>query len=234
MTMLPFKLSVQPAPVQFLLTVRGPLTAKNLEDGRIAHNQVAGSDQGVAMARSFGDLSHAVFVPVEPASSGAGELLIIDYWNSVEGLQAFFSNPQVQQGEPMLFRDKEAVVWAGTPGLPRFSLPAPTGKNERYLGIARGMTASREGAEKILTESVRKAVNTGRAKGLLSREWFFRASPPGEKPSLEVIGVDVWFDADGMQAAYADPAEMASLAGLFTGAPATSVWRKPAGAWVEW
>ncbi len=234
MTMLPFKLSIQPAPVQFLLTVRGQMAPTNLEAGRIAHNQAAGSDQGVALARSFGDLSHTVFVPVEPAASGAGELLIIDYWNSVEGLQAFFANPQVQQGGPMLFRDREAVVWAATPGLPRFGLPAPTGRNERYLGIARGMTASREGAEKILTESVRKAVNTGRAKGLLSREWYFRLSPPGEKPSLEVFGVDVWFDAEGMRTTYADPAEMASLAGLFTGPPATSVWQKPTGAWVEW
>ena len=45
----------------------------------------------------------------------------------------------------MLFRDREAVLWQGTPGLPRFSLPAPTGKNERYVGLARGTVASREG-----------------------------------------------------------------------------------------
>jgi hypothetical protein len=235
MTALPFKLSIQPAPVQFLLTVRGTMAAPNLEKGRLAHNMAAGSDEGVAMARSFGDLSHAVYVPVEPPSSGAGELLIIDYWNSVEGLKSFFSNEQVQQGGTMVFqKDRENVVWQSTPGLPRFNLPAPTSKNERYLGIARGPVVSREGAEKILTESLRKAANTSRAKGLLSREWFFRLSAPGEKPSLEAIGLDVWFDADGMREVYADPAEMAGLAGLFTGAPATSVWRKPAGAWVEW
>ena len=52
--------------------------------------------------------------------------------------------------------------------------------------------------------------------------------------SLEAIGVDVWFDADGMQAVYADPDEMEPLADLFTASPATSVWKKPAGQWVEW
>jgi hypothetical protein len=235
MTTLPFKLSVDPLPVQFLLTVRGTLAAPNLEGGRQAHNQAAGSDEGVAMARSFGDLSHAVYVPVEPPSSGAGELLIIDYWNSVEGLQTFFSNEQVQQGGAFVFKkDRDNVVWQGTPGLPRFNLQAPTGKSERYVGLARGPVASREGAEKILTESLRKRANIARAKGLMSREWYFRLTPPGEKPSLEAIGIDVWFDADGMREVYADPAELDALAGLFTGRPATSVWQKPPGAWVEW
>jgi len=235
MTTLPFKLSVDPLPVQFLLTVRGTLAAPNLEGGRLAHNQAAGSDEGVAMARSFGDLSHSVYVPVEPAASGAGELLIIDYWNSVEGLQTFFSNEQVQQGGAFVFKkDRDNVVWQGTPGLPRFNLQAPTGKNERFLGLARGPVAAREPAEKILTESLRKRANIARAKGLMSREWYFRLTPPGEKPSLEAIGIDIWFDADGMREVYADPAELEALSGLFTGRKATSVWQKPPGAWVEW
>ena len=235
MTTLPFKLSIEPAPFQFLLTVRGTLAAPNLEGGRQAHNQAAGSDEGVAMARSFGDLSHAVYVPVEPAATGAGELLIIDYWNSVEGLQSFFSNEQVQQGGAFVFKsDRDNVVWQSTSGLPRFSLQAPTGKIERYVGLARGPIASRETAEKILTEALRKRVNLARAKGLMSRQWYFRLSPPGEKPSLEAIGVDLWFDADGMREVYSDPAELDVLAGLFTGRPETSVWRKPPGAWVEW
>ncbi len=143
MTTLPFKLSVDPAPSQFLLTVRGPMAPKTLDEGRKAHNLAAGSDQGVAAARSFGDLSHAVFVPVQPNGSGAGELLIIDYWNSVEGLQTFFAQLPEQTAETTLYRDREAVVWAPSPGLPRFSLPAPTGRDERWVGIARGPVASR-------------------------------------------------------------------------------------------
>ena len=149
MTTLPFKLQVDPTPAQFLFTVRGPLVAKDLEGGRQAHNMAAGSDQGVAAARSFSDLSHAVYVPVKPThTSGAGELLIIDYWNNPEGIGKFFSDPQVQQGGTMVYKDREAVIWERTPGLPQFSLPAPTGKNERYVGIARGPIASREKAER--------------------------------------------------------------------------------------
>ena len=235
MTTLPFKLQVEPTPMQFLFTVRGPLVAKDLEGGRVAHNMAAGTDQGVAAARSFSDLSHAVYVPAKPnGATGAGELLIIDYWSNPAGIGTFFSDPQVQQGGTMVYKDREAVIWERTPGLPHFSLPAPAGKNERYVGLARGPIASREKAEKILTEALRKRANTARAKGLMSREWFFRLGRPGEKAPLEAIGVDVWFDAAGMQEVYADPAEMEVLDGLFTGMPETSVWQKPKGVWVEW
>lgn len=234
MTALPFKLQVDPTPHQFLFTVRGPLAAGDIEGGRMAHNMAAGSDQGVAAARSFSDLSHAVYVPVKPNGAGAGELLIIDYWSNPAGIGTFFSDPQVQKGGSTVYRDREAVVWERSPGLPRFSLPAPHGRNERWVGIARGPIASREKAEQILTEALRKRANIARAKGLMSREWFFRLDRPGEKAPLEAIGIDVWFDADGMQEVYADPAEMQVLEGLFTAAPDTSVWQKPKGQWVEW
>ena len=234
MTTLPFTLSIDPAPAQFLFTVRGAPVARDHDGVRTAHNQYAASDQAVAFVRSCGDLSHAVFVPGDHKSGGPKELLFIDYWNSAEGLMKFFSDPQVQQGGTMVYRDREAVIWERTPGLPHFSLPAPTGKNDRYVGLARGPIASREKAEKILTEALRKRANISRAKGLMSREWFFRLGRPGEKAPLEAVGVDVWFDAAGMQEVYADPAEMDVLEGLFTGMPETSVWQKPKGNWVEW
>ena len=102
-------------------------------------------------------------------------------------------------------------MWAPSPGLPRFDLPAPTGRDERWLGIARGPVASVEAAGKHLTETMRKQVNTARAKGLMSREWFHRLARPGDGTPPEIIGVDIWFDADGMQEVYSDPAEMAAL-----------------------
>ena len=234
MTALPFKLQVDATPVQFLFTVRGTLAAKDLEGGRVAHNMVAGSDQGVAAARSFSDLSHAVYVPVTAPKSGAGELLIIDYWTSPDGLKTFFSNEQVQQGGGMLYKSREPVVWRVSPSLPRFSLPAPNGKNERYVGLARGPIASFEKAEAILTASAKRGLYQSRAKGLMRRDWYFRLARPGESAQPEAIGVDVWFDAEGMKAVYEDSAEMDGLDGLFTGEPDLSSWRKPEGAWVEW
>lgn len=234
MTALPFKLAVDPMPAQFLFTVRGTPAAKDHEAVRAAHNQVAGSDEGVAMARSLGDLSHAVYYPADHRAGAPKEMLFIDYWNSPQGLMQFFSNPQVQKGGTMVFSQRDYVLWASTPGLPRVSLPAPEGRNERFVGLVRGPVVSRTGAEQILMEATRKALNTNRAKGLMAREWYFRLAAPGEPESLEAIGYDLWFDAEGMQAVYADPQEMAPLANLFSARPDTSVWKKPSGAWVEW
>jgi hypothetical protein len=234
MTTLPFKLAVDPVPTQFLFTVRGTPTETNHEAIRAAHNQYVGSDQAVAMVRSFGDLSHAVFVPADHTSGAPTEVLFIDYWNSAEGLMKFFADPQVQQGGSRVFSQRDYVLWANSPGLPRVSLPAPEGRNERFVGLVRGPVVSRTGAEQILLEATRKALNGNRAKGLMAREWYFRLTAPGEPESLEAIGYDLWFDAAGMQEVYADPAEMAPLANLFTARPETSVWKKPAGNWAEW
>jgi hypothetical protein len=235
MTMLPFKLSIAPTADTFLLTVRGEMAAPDLESGRIAHNKTAGDDQGVAMARSFGDLSHAVWVPVKPAATkGAGELLIIDYWTSADGLRSFFASEPVQQGGGVLYKSREPVVWRVSGPMPRFSLPAPAGRNDRWLGIARGPVKSIEAAETILSAAAAKGVHQSRAKGLMRREWFARLARPGDGSKPEVIGVDVWFDADGMKEVYNDPAEMAGFEGLFTGEPDLSVWQKPKGQWVEW
>ena len=234
MTSLPFKLQVDPTPTQFLFTVKGPLAAKDLEGGRVAHNMAAGSDQGVAAARSFSDLSHAVYVPIKPNGAGRRRTSHHRLLEQPRRNRNVLFRPAGPAGRlDGLPRPRSGDLGAD-PGLPHFSLPAPMGKNERYVGIARGPIASREKAEKILTEALRKRANISRAKGLMSREWFFRLGRPGEKAPLEAIGVDVWFDADGMQEVYADPAEMDVLEGLFTGMPETSVWQKPKGAWVEW
>ncbi len=235
MTALPFKLQIDPLAAQFLFTVYGPLVAPTLDEGRKAHNIAAGSDQGVAAARSFGDLSHAVYIPTDAPKSGAGHLFIVDYWNSPEGLGRFFSDPQVQKGGAMLFKETDRVVWQSSPGLPRVVLPAPYGRNDRFAGIVRGPVASREAAEKIVAESVRQRLNIARARGLLSREWFFKLPMPGDKPApVEAIGLDVWFDADGMKQTYNEPAELEGLKDLFTGKPMTATFKKPTGQWVEW
>jgi hypothetical protein len=47
-------------------------------------------------------------------------------------------------------------------------------------------------------------------------------------------GVDVWMDAEGMGRFYSDPKHLAPLKDVFSGAPAMSTWKQPAGNWIEW
>ena len=90
----------------YLLTIRGTLSPVTLEEARKIHNQTAGDPAGVAAAKSLGDVSHMVYVPMPHAghtkTKGAGEFLIMDLWYSMEGLNTFFADKQVQQGGAML------------------------------------------------------------------------------------------------------------------------------------
>ena len=94
----------------YLLAIRGNLAAKTLEASRSVHNQTAGHPANVAAAKSLGDLSHMVYVPLQ--SSPDNEFLILDVWNSMDGLNQFFANPTVQEQAGQIFTRRDPVVWA--------------------------------------------------------------------------------------------------------------------------
>ena len=72
----------------YLLSIRGTLAPATLEEARQVHNQTAGNPAGVAAAKSLGDVSHMVYVPVphngHAPAKGAGEFLILDLWRSID------------------------------------------------------------------------------------------------------------------------------------------------------
>jgi hypothetical protein len=217
----------------FLLAIRGTLNASVLDDGRKIHNETAGNPQGVAAARALGDLSHNVYVPLQDDPARASELLILDTWNDLDGLGKFFSDPQVQGGGSMMFKTRDPVVWraSGTYG---FVLPAPRARTERFVGVIRGTVTSREAAGAAFDTAARKTINAARMLGQVSHQMFYRVTPPGEPASNELIGLDVWHDAEGMAKFYADTTAAQGLYRVFTAPPVTSIWKQPAGQWVEW
>ena len=215
----------------FLLTIRGTLAPPSLEAARQVHNQTAGAPEGVAAAKSLGDLSHMVYVPAE---QGYGEIFIMDLWTSPTGLNQFFSDPQVQQGAAMIFTQRDPVVWAPAEGFFTYHLPAPTGHNDRYIGVIRGNVASREQARATLNTIASDSLHKARKLGNLSHEAYFRLSPPGSTESLELLGVDVWSNLEGMNEYYSDPDFNHAFDGFYTAEPSTLVLKHPAGEWVEW
>ena len=219
----------------FLLAIRGFLKAKTREDARNIHNMTAGNPAGVAAARSLGDLSHNVFVDAGDTKGTAGELLILDLWNNLEGFDKFFSDKQVQEGGAMIFSSVEnRELWSPAHDFRSFVLPTPKGKNHRYIGLVRGTVRSREGAKAALDQMVKDTVNAARIEGQVSHEIFFRMTPPGHPATLDLLGVDVWMNAEGMARFYSNPQHMAPLRDIFTGKPTTSTWKRPDGEWVEW
>src|SRR5262249_1675442 len=110
----------------FLLTVRGTRNSATVEDARVLHNRTAGAPEGVAAARSRGDLSHNVFTNC--LDHHADELLFLDFWNSLTGMGMFFADEHVQAGGNALFSKRDTPVWAPAPEFAAFHLATPSGR----------------------------------------------------------------------------------------------------------
>lgn len=219
----------------FLLTIRGNLKPRTWEDARATHNMTAGNPDGVAAARALGDLSHNVYLPVGDSSGNATELLIMDLWNSHDGFEKFFSDPQVQAGGGMIFDGQpQRDLWGKASDFISYYLPIPAGHESCCVGLVRGIAKSREAALAGFNQMANDTINAARLEGMISHEIFVSLPQPDQSPSLEILGVDVWMDAEGMRRFYSNPSHMAPLGGVFSEAPATSTWTRPAGEWVVW
>src|SRR5512138_2748965 len=137
----------------YLLTIRGTLSPATLEEACKIHNMTAGDPAGVTAAKSLGDVSHMVYVPLphdgHASTDGAGEFLIMDLWHSIDGLNTFFSDHKVQEGGNMIFSHRDPVVWAPAEGFTSFHIPAPFGCNDRIVAVVRGTVNSKENAREL-------------------------------------------------------------------------------------
>ena len=222
----------------YLLTIRGTLAPPTLDAARKVHNQTAGDPAGVAAAQSLGDVSHMVYAPMphngHAKTNGAGEILIMDLWHSVDGLNTFFSDKHVQDGAAAIFTERDPVVWAPAEGFVNFHIPAPFGKDDRVVAVVRGTVNSKEEAKKLHNEAMAKTISKGRKLGMLSHEAYFRLAAPNSPEALEYFGVDVWMNGEGMGEYYGDEDFLASFNHFFTAEAADSVWVHPKGNWIEW
>lgn len=216
----------------FLLTVRGKAKAATTDEARSVHNSTAGNPAGVAAARSLGDLSHQVFTGCGDAY--AGEVLFIDFWNSLSGLGQFFSDPQVLAGADMLFSSRDAPVWAAAAGSGGFHLTIPAGKAVTGVGLIRVAVGSLDKAADAFTAYTAATINASRRHGIVSHSVWSRVPNPGEQVAPEVLGVDLWMDPGQMNAYYELGLGFDVLGPAFAGQPDTSVWQSAPGDWVEW
>lgn len=217
-----------------LLTIRGTLAPATLEAARTVHNQTAGAPANVAAAQSLGDLSHMVYVPAGQPTPGVGDFLILDLWNSMDGLNQFFANPQVQHQAGLIFSQRDPVVWVPADGFTTYHFPAPYGQNERIIAAVHGPVRSWEEARETHNALVAQGVSGARRAGDLSHEVYRRLAPPNTPEAMEFFAVDVWTNAAGMGAYYQNPEFLSSFQKLFAGPPSTSTWIHPSGEWVEW
>ncbi|HEY4358435.1 MAG TPA: hypothetical protein VGN16_21995 [Acidobacteriaceae bacterium] len=220
-----------------LLTVRGTFIPESLEAMRELHNATAGSEAGIAAARSLGDLSHNVYMPLSKDNESdetSKDLLFLDWWDSPQGLMQFFANPMVQEQGGKLFSSRDTAVWTPAPGASSYHLPAPKAHGDRFLGMIRGTVKSADHALGIFAEVDGKAQRDARRRGLISHELFLKLNAPGESSPPELLGLDVWSSSAGMAEHYGDATHMAGLRDVFTAQPQSNIWKQPDGDWSEW
>jgi quinol monooxygenase YgiN len=218
----------------FLLTVRGTLAASTRADAATIHNETAGSEEAIAGARALGDISHMVYLPLETPSEGAGEVLFMDLWTNPEGINQFFSNPDVQASADRIFSNRDATVWVPAEGFYTYHFQPRFGENDRYVVMVRGMVNSREEAMTLHNAIVGGALAGARQAGDLSHEVYFRLTPPGEPESLEFLAIDVWVNLEGMTTYYQNPQLQEGFSQLFSAPPEVSMWVQSTGDWREW
>ena len=73
-----------------------------------------------------------------------------------------------------------------------------------------------------------------RSLGQIAHATWSRRPNPGETISPEVIGVDLWIDADQMNAYYQLGIGFEHFGPVFAGEPQTSAWQAAEGQWTEW
>jgi len=222
----------------YLLTIQGTLSSPTLEAARTIHNQTAGDPNNVAAAQSLGDLSHMVYVPIagmaSQSQSGAGGFLILDVWDSMEGVNQFFANPAVQHQTGQIFATRDPAVWAPADGFLSYNLPAPYGQNNRIVTMVRGKLRSLDQGKAIHNTIVASHIGGARRSSDISHQAYLRLAPPNSPEALEFLAIDVFLDAAKMGEFFANPAFQQALGELFAAAPVDSVWIHPSGDWVEW
>ncbi len=218
----------------YLLTIRGTLATPTLEDARTLHNQTAGAPESVAAARALTDLSHMVYVPVEVATAGAGEILFLDRWTNLDGLNQFFANPDVQEQAGGLFSAREPLVWEPAADFVSYHLPTPANEGEQIIAVVRGTVRSRADAQASHNAIVAALAHQARLLGSVSHDAYFRVAAPDAPEAMEFLAVDVWMNVAGMQEHYSNPELVDAFQDLFDAPPAVSTWTDPAAEWIEW
>ena len=90
------------------------------------------------------------------------------------------------------------MVWAPAEGFTSFHIPAPFGKNDRIVAVARGTVKSMAEAKKLHNTAMAKTISKARKLGMLSHEAYFRMAAPNSPEALEYFQVDVWMSGEGM------------------------------------
>ena len=239
----------------FLHTTRGPMEPPTLDEARALHNAFVGEgpQPGIEIARSLGDVSHAVYTAAAGAAgvsdAAAGELLFLDFWTAPEGMEAFFADPFAGEAGDRLYSARAESEWHPAPGAVSLQFPAAADAPARFVVLVRapvhsaarrrrGPGQGRGGRPRARPAAAgscptRCSSATRRTSAPDRRRTPGTAPAPGRPDAGEVLALSTWPTLDGLLQHHRDPAVTAGLEQAVAGPVAVSVWEQ-AGGFVEW
>ena len=219
-----------------LLTVRGTLDAPEPEAARELHNQTAGSDEGVAAARSLGDLSHSVFSPVLGMPGTRSERAALP--RRLEG-RAGHRHVLLRRAGPdggagvVRRRDVYRVDAGGR--IVRIRA-ARTDASHRQIPRRRTGADRRpaDGDRPVFRSTLEPTISDARKAGQTLHQLYIKIPMPDDHGPAEAIGLDgLRADPAGMGGVLPDAHRVRER--LHRRPPQTSVWqRATGGTWTEW
>ncbi len=202
--------------------VRGSLAESVPVLAQMYHDVLAAG--GEEAARALGDQSHDVLIGTDLMGSPSGQFLALDRWDNVEGLSAFYSNPEFADGFAALFDESGPVVeqfervdWHGWGEVRSADSDEP-----HYWVVVRGtlagddLEASRAAHDAVAAAGQSMAEDAGDVGHLV----YLGLEPL--VPGNEFLAIDLWTTAEGLPEFYA--AMPPEFEALFVESPVVAVY----------
>ncbi len=207
----------EPEDVNYAVMVRGGLFTEDVGEAKAYHDPLASG--GEAAAKMLGDFSHDALLGTTLLGTPENKFLGLDRWDNVEGMQAFYSDPDFGAAFGMLF-DEEGPQVENFVEMPEWhtwgDMTSGDEFGDYWFVIARGTLAD----DPEVIKPVHDMVAAGgeemvKAAGDVAHVVFLGLEDP-----KEFLAIDIWNNSAAIEAVYSDPDFAAAFGMLF--APDTS------------
>jgi hypothetical protein len=192
---------------------------------RGTHDTGAMAAQPIAMGA--GDLAHIVGLGAQVLNTDPNYWLVIDRWAQPDGMDAFYNNPNVQQGlaglvsAPKVTEFHRETAWYSWGDFDA-AAAAP-----RWYVIVRGRFKDLSTAQASADAGAKAAEPTARMLGDAAHIAF-----TGRADSAEFLAIDIWTRPDQIAAFYSDPNFQQGAQQIFVSGITTTVLHSTN--WYQW
>lgn len=217
----------------YTVFIRGKLK-NDPATSKMIHDNFAGN--GKAQAIGLGDQGHYVFLNLLPPPDGGAlppsdQVLAIDLWNDLNGLQTFLQNPDVQSFLGSLYTGQpEVTITIHPDGFTEWGALNPINQAKPLFAFSIRDTFKASSVDQEKTDHNSVADNakaSAMGAGDVAHTVYLDMTD-----TRQFQAIDYWTNLTGPGQVYGDPNFQAAFASIFTMAPTVEGY--VASDWVQW